>query len=81
VGILLANSCLSLAASVLLAPAGHEQMPTYDQAGPIPPALTAAKTIFLSNPGADPGPEPIPAGCGQAPRRGALKIGHPAFAD
>ncbi len=36
-------------------------MPAYTQAGPIPPALTTAKTIFVSNAGADSGlfPEPF----------------------
>jgi hypothetical protein len=36
-------------------------MPAYDQAGPVPPAIAAAKTIFISNGGADSGlfPEPF----------------------
>jgi hypothetical protein len=37
------------------------QQPTYTQVGPIPAAITAAKTIFISNAGADSGlfPEPF----------------------
>jgi hypothetical protein len=36
-------------------------MPTYDQAGPIPRELVVAKTVFVSNAGADSGlfPEPF----------------------
>jgi len=48
-------SCLSLAIAVSFATAALAQMPAYDQAGPIPPAVTAAKTIFVSNAGADSG--------------------------
>ena len=53
--------CLSLAAAVSFATAALAQMPPYDQAGPIPPALIAAKTVFISNGGADSGlfPEPF----------------------
>jgi hypothetical protein len=56
-----AGFCLCLTAAVSLATAGFAQMPTYDQAGPIPPALAAAKTVFVSNAGADSGlfPEPF----------------------
>jgi hypothetical protein len=53
--------CLSLAAVVSFANAAFSQMPAYDQAGPIPPAIAAAKNIFVSNAGADSGlfPEPF----------------------
>ena len=53
--------CLSLAAVVSFATAAFAQMPAYDQAGPVPPAIAAAKTIFISNAGADSGlfPEPF----------------------
>lgn len=58
---LLASFLLSLAAAVSLATAGFAQMPAYDQAGPVPPELVVAKTIFVSNAGADSGlfPEPF----------------------
>ena len=53
--------CLSLAAVFSLATTALAQMPAYDHAGPIPPAIAAAKTIFVSNAGADSGlfPEPF----------------------
>ncbi len=40
---------------VLSATAACAQMPAYNQAGPVPAAIAAAKTIFLSNGGADSG--------------------------
>ena len=54
-------SCLSLAVAAAVTTTGFAQMPAYDEAGPVPPALTAAKTIFVSNAGADSGlfPEPF----------------------
>jgi hypothetical protein len=55
--------CFSLFVAVAapVASVGLAQMPPYDQAGPVPPALAAAKTIFISNAGADSGlfPEPF----------------------
>lgn len=36
------------------------QMPAYDQAGPVPPAIAAAKTVFVANAGADSGLFPSP---------------------
>ena len=44
----------------LALPAFPQQMPAYTAPGPVPPAITSAKTIFLSNAGADAGlfPEP-----------------------
>jgi hypothetical protein len=53
--------CLSVAVAISLAIAAFAQMPAYDQAGPVPPAIAAAKTIFVSNAGADSGlfPEPF----------------------
>jgi hypothetical protein len=53
--------CLSVAAAVSLATAACAQLPVYDQAGPIPPTIAAAKTIFVSNAGSDSGlfPEPF----------------------
>ena len=58
-----ASACLALSAiaAISLAATAVAQMPAYDQAGPIPPAITAAKTIFVSNAGADSGlfPEPF----------------------
>jgi hypothetical protein len=52
--------CLSVAAAASLATAAFAQMPAYDQAGPIPSAITAAKTIFVSNAGSDSGLFPSP---------------------
>lgn len=56
-----ACSCSSVAIAIFLATTAFAQMPAYDQAGPIPPAITAARTIFVSNAGADSGlfPEPF----------------------
>lgn len=53
--------CLFVAVAAPVASVGLAQMPAYDQAGPIPPAIRAAKTIFVSNAGADSGlfPEPF----------------------
>jgi len=47
--------CVTAAAALSFATAALAQMPVYTQAGPVPPALTAAKTIFVSNAGADSG--------------------------
>ena len=44
--------CLT-AAAISLATAAFAQMPAYTQAGPLPPALATAKTIFVSNAGGD----------------------------
>jgi len=43
-------------------PAFAQQMPPYSGAGPVPPAITQAKKIFVSNGGADSGlfPEALP---------------------
>lgn len=46
--------CLT-AAAISLATAAFAQMPAYTQAGPLPPALATAKTIFVSNAGGDDG--------------------------
>lgn len=53
--------CFSLAAALSLATAAVAQMPAYDHAGPVPTAIAAAKTIFVSNAGSDSGlfPEPF----------------------
>jgi hypothetical protein len=53
--ILLATTC-SLAVST-----GFAQTPAYSNPGPVPPAITAAKSIFVSNAGSDSGlfPEPF----------------------
>jgi hypothetical protein len=50
-----------VAAALLAATAASAQMPAYDQAGPVPAAILAAKTIFVSNAGSDSGlfPEPF----------------------
>jgi hypothetical protein len=50
-----------LCASFLMAGAALAQMPAYTQAGPVPPAIPAAKTVFVANAGADSGlfPEPF----------------------
>jgi hypothetical protein len=52
---------LSLAVLVSIATAASAQMPAYDKPGPVPSAITAAKTIFISNAGSDSGlfPEPF----------------------
>jgi hypothetical protein len=41
-----------------------QQMPAYTEAGPVPPAITHAKNIFVSNAGSDAGlfPERLPFG-------------------
>jgi hypothetical protein len=51
----------ALGVALLSAMTAVAQQPTYTQAEPIPPALTSAKTIFISNAGADSGlfPEPF----------------------
>jgi hypothetical protein len=53
--------CLCVAIVISLATAAFAQMPAYDQAGPVPPAITAAKNVFVSNAGSDSGlfPEPF----------------------
>lgn len=53
--------CLGFAATVLLVASAPAQMPAYTDAGPIPPAIAKAKTIFISNAGSDSGlfPEPF----------------------
>jgi hypothetical protein len=53
--------CLGLIAVAFAAAAGSAQMPAYTGSGPVPPAIPAAKTIFVSNTGADSGlfPEPF----------------------
>jgi hypothetical protein len=53
-----------LAATLLATPAFTQQMPAYAEAGPVPSAITHAKTIFVSNAGADAGlsPERLPFG-------------------
>jgi hypothetical protein len=51
---------LGVIAAISLAATALAQMPAYDQAGPIPPPLTAAKTIFVSNAGSDSGLFPSP---------------------
>jgi hypothetical protein len=67
-------------------------MPAYDQAGPIPPAIAAAKTVFISNGGADSGlfPEPFSGDPDRAytelyaalkPTRNYTLVGDPAQAD
>jgi hypothetical protein len=58
---------LSLAASSASA-ALLAQMPAYDQAGPVPPSITAAKSVFIANAGADSGlfPEPFTGDTGRA---------------
>jgi hypothetical protein len=50
--------CLSV--FIATATAVCAQMPAYDQAGPVPPAIAAAKTIFVANAGADSGLFPDP---------------------
>src|SRR5271163_1708711 len=52
---------LVLSAALLSTAAVEAQQAAYTQAGPIPPAITAAKTLFISNAGADSGlfPEPF----------------------
>lgn len=40
---------LSAIVAICLAAAVSAQMPAYTKAGPIPPALTTAKTLFISN--------------------------------
>jgi hypothetical protein len=47
--------CVTAAAALSFATAALAQMPACTQAGPVPPALAKAKTIFVSNAGADSG--------------------------
>jgi hypothetical protein len=53
--------CLSAAAALFVAQAAAAQMPAYSEPGPVPAAIAAAKTIFISNAGSDSGlfPEPF----------------------
>jgi len=53
--------CLGVCAVVLDAAAAVAQAPSSDPAGPVPPAIRAAKKIFVSNAGSDSGlfPEPF----------------------
>lgn len=48
--------------ALIAAPASPQQMPAYTEAGPVPTAITTAKSIFVSNAGADAGlfPERMP---------------------
>jgi len=59
---LLVNFCLGLGVALSFATPSLAQMPAYTQAGPIPSALATARTIFISNAGADSGLfyEPFP---------------------
>jgi hypothetical protein len=52
---------LGLGVALSFATASLAQMPVYREAGPVPPALAKAKTIFISNAGSDSGlfPEPF----------------------
>src|ERR1700683_1202625 len=52
---------VGVAAAIFFNAVAFAQMPAYDQAGPVPPAITAAKTVFVSNAGSDSGlfPEPF----------------------
>lgn len=49
------------ALALFASPAFTQQMAAYKEAGPVPPAITSAKTIFVSNAGSDSGlfPEPF----------------------
>jgi hypothetical protein len=51
----------SALSAVLLAATAAAQQPAYTEAGPVPPAITTARTIFVSNAGSDSGlfPEPF----------------------
>ena len=51
---------LSAIATMCFATVAFAQMPAYKQAGPVPPALTAAKTVFVSNAGSDSDLFPLP---------------------
>jgi hypothetical protein len=52
---------LCLAVVFFAVPAFTQQMPAYTEANPVPPAIPAAKTVFVSNAGSDSGlfPEPF----------------------
>jgi hypothetical protein len=50
---------LAMAAGVFV-PAVIAQMPAYNEPGPVPAAISAAKTVFVSNGGADAGLFPAP---------------------
>lgn len=53
--------CLAVAAAFFLIPeVASAQMPAYVDPGPVPPAILAAKTIFVSNAGSDSGLFPSP---------------------
>jgi len=53
---------LALVFASFASPAFAQQMPPYSEAGPVPPAITHAKNIFISNGGSDAGlfPERLP---------------------
>ena len=53
--------CWSLGAGLAMATVFRAQMPASTQPGPVPPALVAAKSVFVSNAGGDSGlfPEPF----------------------
>jgi hypothetical protein len=55
---------LAFILAFLATPAFTQQMPAYTESGPVPSAITRAKTIFVSNAGADAGlfPERLPFG-------------------
>jgi hypothetical protein len=46
--------------ALIPAPAGFTQTPANTQGGPVPPAIVAAKSIFVSNAGSDSGLFPAP---------------------
>jgi hypothetical protein len=50
-----ASLCLGAVAALFASTIACAQIPTYKEAGPVPPALAAAKTIFVSNAGSDSG--------------------------
>lgn len=50
----------AICAAMISAVAASAQLPAYTQAGPVPPALLAAKSVFVSNAGSDSGLFPSP---------------------
>jgi hypothetical protein len=53
---------LAIVFASLVSPAIAQKIPAYSEAGPVPPAITHARNIFVSNGGSDAGlfPEPLP---------------------
>lgn len=54
------RTLVGIFAVLLIAAAAQAQMPVYNEAGPVPPAIASAKSIFVANAGSDVGLFPHP---------------------